>query len=83
MKRFNVLNHMLVPEHKPATKEEIAAVMERYKITRHQLPKIRRTDPAIKAMEKQYGGVKSGDIVKIVRVSSIAGMTIAYRLVID
>ena len=83
MKKFNVLNHMLVPEHKPATEEEIKTLLERYNITLHQLPKIKVNDPALKSMERMYGAVKEGDVIKIIRMSPISGVSVVYRLVIN
>ena len=42
-----------------------------------QLPWIRASDPAAKAL-----GAKPGDIIKIIRKSKLAGYSIAYRYVV-
>ena len=48
---FNVLKHVLVPEHHLLTEEEAEAVLQRKGMTRDQLPKIRKSDPGIKILE--------------------------------
>ena len=77
-KKFDVREHMLVPEHTLLTEEEAAAVLKKYNITPGQLPKIKTSDVVVKQM-----GAKPGDILKITRKSLTAGMAVAYRLVIE
>jgi DNA-directed RNA polymerase subunit H len=77
-KKFNVLEHQLVPEHILLSEEEVEEVLTRYKITRGQLPKIKTSDVVVKQIE-----AKPGDVLKIVRKSLTAGKAIAYRLVIE
>jgi DNA-directed RNA polymerase subunit H len=79
---FNVLEHSLVPEHHLLTDEEADQVLSKLKITRDQLPKIRRTDPGIKVLENIYGPIEEGKLVKIVRKSETAEEFVVYRLVI-
>ena len=64
---FNVLKHVLVPEHH---------------LTPDQLPKIRKSDPGIKVLESIHGPIDEGRVVKIVRKSETAEEFVAYRLVI-
>lgn len=80
--RFNVLEHQLVPEHRLLPEEEAEKVLKALRITRDQLPKIRRRDPVIQVLERIEGTIEEGRIVKIVRTSSTAGVSEAYRLVI-
>lgn len=79
---FNVLEHSLVPEHYLLTDEEADQVLSNLRITRDQLPKIRRTDPGIKVPENIYGPIDEGKLVKIVRKSETAEEFVVYRLVI-
>jgi DNA-directed RNA polymerase subunit H len=79
---YNVLEHELVPEHYLATEEEADKVLKSMKITKDQLPKIRRSDSCVKVLENIYGPIEEGRIVKVVRRSPTAETFIAYRLVI-
>jgi DNA-directed RNA polymerase subunit H len=75
---FNPLEHVLVPKHEKLTEKERLALMEKYKLTLIQLPKISIRDPALRGLT-----LKQGDIVKITRKSYTAGETVFYRGVID
>lgn len=77
-RRFNILEHELVPEHTVLSKEEAKKVLDRYKVQPEQLPKILASDPVAKAI-----GAKRGDIIKIVRKSKTAQKAVAYRLVVE
>src|SRR2546427_177142 len=74
--RFNVLEHQLVPEHRLVAEEEAERVLKAMKITRDQLPKIRKSDPVIQVLEKIEGPIEEGRIVRVTRVSgSAVGLT--------
>jgi DNA-directed RNA polymerase subunit H len=75
---FNVLNHDFVPHHEVLSDDERQQVLDTYKVTEDQLPKILVTDPAAKAC-----GARVGDIVKIVRKSRTAGLAIAFRFCVE
>ncbi|MDQ1280070.1 MAG: DNA-directed polymerase subunit [Thermoproteota archaeon] len=77
-KRIDLFEHELVPEHILLSKEEVEAVLEKYRIKPHQLPFIKASDPGSKAIKAQ-----PGDVLKIVRKSKTAGEAIAYRYVIE
>jgi DNA-directed RNA polymerase subunit H len=77
-KKYNLFNHTLVPKHILLNKEEAQRVLTQYKIKPYQLPHLKASDPAVKAIE-----AKTGDIIKILRSSATAGKAIAYRYVID
>ncbi len=77
-KKFNVLEHQLVPEHIILNEEQVQEVLTRYKITRGQLPKIKTSDVVVKQIE-----ANPGDVLKIVRKSLTAGQAISYRLVME
>ncbi|HEY7587169.1 MAG TPA: DNA-directed RNA polymerase subunit H [Thermoplasmata archaeon] len=80
--RFNVLEHQLVPEHHLLSNEESQKVLGELRITKDQLPKIRRSDPVIQVLERIHGPIDEGRIIRVVRVSTTAGVSQAYRLVI-
>jgi DNA-directed RNA polymerase I, II, and III subunit RPABC1 len=75
--QFNITKHILVPKHEIIREEEIIAdVVLRYNIkTKFQLPHILKTDPM-----SRYLGLKTGDMVKIIRTSPSAGEYIGYRV---
>ena len=77
-KKFNVLEHELVPDHILLTEEETQELLTKYGITRGQLPKIKSSDVVVKQIN-----AKPGDVLKIIRKSLTAGKAVAYRLVID
>lgn len=75
---FDIFTHTLVPRHKIITQEEREQLLTQYRVQPYQLPRIRTSDPAVKAI-----GAKAGDIVKITRESPTAGDYVAYRYVIE
>ena len=77
-KKFNVLEHELVPDHILMNEEETQELLKKYGITRGQLPKIKSSDVVVKQIN-----AKPGDVLKIIRKSLTAGKAVAYRLVID
>ncbi len=83
MSRFEVMNHIHVPEHRLLSKEEADEVLEKYTISIEELPKIKRSDTCIRSLELRVGEITRGSIVKIIRRSETAGISYAYRLVID
>jgi DNA-directed RNA polymerase subunit H len=73
-----IMEHELVPLHVIISEEEKKKLLEKYKITPDQLPKILNTDPVSTSI-----GAQPGQIVKIVRKSHTAKEAVAYRLVIE
>lgn len=78
---FNVLKHVLVPEHHLLSEEEAEAILIKKGMTRDQLPKIRKSDPSIRILETIHGSIEEGRVVKVVRKSETAQEFVAYRLV--
>jgi DNA-directed RNA polymerase subunit H len=76
--KFDVLSHELVPKHILLNEDEAKQVLDRYRIKPYQLPYIKLSDPAARALK-----AKPGDIIKIIRRSPTAGEAIAYRYVIE
>jgi len=83
MSRFEVMNHILVPEHRLLSPKEAEDVLKKYSISIEELPKIRRSDACVRSLELRVGEIPRGSIIKIVRRSETAGISYAYRLVID
>ena len=74
--QYNISKHVLVPKPEVIRdEEEIKNIVARYSIkSKLQFPHILKTDPM-----SRYLGLKSGDLVKITRVSPSAGEYIVYR----
>lgn len=77
-KKFDVGKHALVPEHTKASEKEKDALLAQYSIELQNLPQINKKDPAIRHLN-----VRLGDIVKIVRQSPTAGVSVFYRVVVN
>jgi DNA-directed RNA polymerase subunit H len=77
-KKFNVLEHELVPDHILLSEDETQEILKKYHIARGQLPKIKTSDVVVKQI-----GAKPDDVIKIIRKSLTAGKAISYRLVIE
>jgi DNA-directed RNA polymerase subunit H (RpoH/RPB5) len=75
---FDLFKHELVPNQSIVGKDEAKLVLNHYGISKPQLPRILREDPAAKVL-----GAKAGQIVRIERESPTAGNTFYYRLVVD
>jgi len=75
--QLNVLDHIMVPDHKIMSEEEVSQLFSSYSITSEQLPKMYHDDPAVKVI-----GAKIGDVIRIIRTSHTAGRAESYRLVI-
>ncbi|WP_299273843.1 DNA-directed RNA polymerase subunit H [Halovenus sp.] len=73
----DVSNHTLVPDHNLLEEGELEEVLEEYNIQKTDLPKIKRTDPAL-TKEAEVG-----DVVKIVRDSRTTDEAVVYRLVVE
>ncbi|UCG37653.1 MAG: DNA-directed RNA polymerase subunit H [Candidatus Bathyarchaeota archaeon] len=74
---FDIFGHELVPKHEILPLEEREKLLAEYRVQPYQLPRIKSSDPAVKAI-----GAKAGDIVKISRKSDTAGKYTAYRYVV-
>lgn len=83
MRKINVMEHELVPEHHLISEEEEKELLKSLGTEKDSLPKIKRNDPVIKVLEKIYGPIKPGRIIKIIRKSPTAGKSIAYRVVTE
>ncbi|ELZ23398.1 DNA-directed RNA polymerase subunit H [Haloterrigena salina JCM 13891] len=73
----DVSQHELVPEHTILDEDALDEVLEEYDIDRTDLPKIKRSDPALP------DEAEIGDVIKIVRNSRTADQAVVYRLVVE
>ena len=73
----DVGQHTLVPEHAIADESAVGEVLDEYDIRRTDLPKIKRTDPALP------DDAAVGDVIQIVRDSRTTEQAVVYRLVVD
>ncbi len=73
--QFNILKHLLVPEHNIISEEEVQNIMKKYNITNKvQFPDISRFDPVARAI-----CLRPGQVCHIVRPSKTAITTDYYR----
>ncbi|MDP2908901.1 MAG: DNA-directed RNA polymerase subunit H [Nanoarchaeota archaeon] len=79
MPKFDVSKHEFVPKHMKLSAAEIDKLLASYNISKKQLPKILKKDPAIREMEN----LEPGDVIKIVRKSATCGESVYYRVVAD
>jgi hypothetical protein len=74
--QFNILNHVLVPQHRVMNRFEIDQVMKKYNITNMtQFPDISRFDPVARVI-----GLRPGQVCHIIRSSKTAIETDYYRV---
>ncbi len=76
-KEIDITKNEMVPKQTLLTDNEKHELLNRYKITLRQLPRIILNDPVI-----QHLGGKIGDIVKIVRKAPNTGESLYYRVVV-
>jgi DNA-directed RNA polymerase subunit H len=75
---IDVSDHEAVPEHRKLEEDEVEEVLDKFDTEKSDLPKIERTDAALKQMD-----VEVGDVIEIVRDSPTAGEATYYRRVIE
>jgi DNA-directed RNA polymerase subunit H (RpoH/RPB5) len=74
--QFNILQHVLVPEHVIIDDKEVENVMKKYNIkNKMEFPDISRFDPVARVI-----GLRPGDVCKILRPSKTAIKTEYYRV---
>jgi len=74
----DVSQHELVPDHTVLDEGALGDVLEEYNIKKTDLPKIKRTDPALQDVD---AGV--GDVIRIERNSRTTDTAVVYRLVVE
>ena len=73
----DVSNHKLVPDHTVLDGDELEDVLEEYNIRETDLPKIKRSDPALP------DDAEIGDVIKVTRDSRTTDQAVVYRLVVE
>ena len=74
--QFNILKHVLVPNHRIMTPIEVIKMKERYNIMQdNQLPDISRFDPVAQVI-----GIRPGQVCEITRPSKTAISSKYYRI---
>lgn len=73
-----VKDHVLMPKHVKMGVKEKEDLLKKYNITINELPKIKKTDPAISKLE-----TKPGDVIKVIRKSATAEEALFYRCVVN
>jgi len=74
----DVSQHDLVPDHTVLDDpEDVEEVLEEYNVKKTDLPKIKRTDPALPR------DAEAGDVVRIERDSRTTDTAVVYRLVVE
>ncbi len=76
-KDFDISQHVLVPKHTKLSDKEKIELMEKYKITLKDLPRISMKDPAISHLD-----ITTEDIIKIERPSLTSKTTVFFRKVV-
>ena len=74
---IKIADNVLVPKHQVLTPDETKLVLDKYKISINQLPKISEDDVVVKEI-----GANVGDVIRISRNSVTAGTSDYYRLVV-
>ncbi|MFB6207841.1 MAG: DNA-directed RNA polymerase subunit H [Candidatus Nanohaloarchaea archaeon] len=75
---IDITNHEAVPEHRKMDDDEVEELLEKFDADKDQLPRIMRTDAALKSMD-----VEVGDVIEITRESPTAGESKYYRRVVE
>ncbi len=75
---IDIFQSDLVAKHEILNEDEKIILLKKLNVVEKQFPKIKSADPAVKAL-----GAKKGDILKITRVSEIAGHSMYYRVVVN
>jgi len=76
--KFDPSEHIYVPKHVLLTEKEEKILLEKYNISKKQLPSIHVNDPAIRKLNP-----KVGDVIKIIRKSPITTQGVYYRGVVS
>jgi len=76
--QFNILEHILVPQHRVLNDKETTDVMTKYNIkNKTEFPDISRFDPVAQVI-----GLRPGKVCEITRISKTAITTLYYRVCI-
>jgi DNA-directed RNA polymerase subunit H (RpoH/RPB5) len=74
---IDITKHEFVPKHIKLSEEEAEGILKKFNISKKQLPRILKEDPAISKLD-----AKKGDVIKIIRKSPTTQESEFYRVVI-
>lgn len=74
---IEIFNHRLSPKYRVLSDDEVDSLLNKYNVTKRDLPKIKANDPATLKL-----GAQEGSIVEISRESPTAGQAKYYRFVV-
>ena len=77
-KEINIKNHVLLVKHEKLNEQASKKLLEKYNISKKQLPFIYKKDSAISDLNAEVG-----DIIEITRKSPTTLISKFYRLVIN
>ena len=69
--------HIFVPKQAIAKEDELAKMLEKYKITKEMLPRITTEDPVVKMLEANIG-----DVIKSLRHSPVTEREESYYRIV-
>lgn len=72
-----IFKSRLVPDSRVLKEDEEKVILEKYDISKQQLPRISGNDAVVKKL-----GAKAGEIIEFKRKNPIAGLSIYYRVVV-
>lgn len=75
---YVVSQHILVPKHRVLSEKEKKELLESYKITLSELPKILIGDAVLSDLD-----VKAGDVIHVEKMLPVVGKVDYYRGVVD
>ena len=76
-KPINIFKSRLVPNCRILPEDELKELLDKYGISKKQIPLILLSDPVVKALN-----TKVGDVIEFDRVSKTAGLSKVYRVVV-
>ncbi|MCL5009813.1 MAG: DNA-directed RNA polymerase subunit H [Candidatus Parvarchaeota archaeon] len=74
---LDVFSSRLSPKYRILAQEEVNDLLDRFKVSIRDIPKIKFIDPAVKQLN-----ANEGDVIEITRNSTTAGEAKYYRLVV-
>ena len=74
---IDIFKSRLVPKSRILSEEEAAKFLERFNVTKQQIPRILAADPVCRLLK-----TKGGDIIEFDRTNKTAGLSKYYRVVI-
>lgn len=74
---IEIFNHRLSPKYRVLSDDEVGNLLNKYNVTKRDLPKLKVNDPAAVKL-----GAQEGSVVEILRESPTAGKAKYYRFVV-